>query len=51
MLEKMRSEGLTERNRLGMEKGIAHGEFHRLGSGKILGGGGEGFAEAMAELK
>ncbi len=50
-LEKMRAEGLTERERMVMEKGISNLEFHYLGSAKILGGVGKGLAEAMAELK
>ena len=50
-LEKLRAEGLTERERLVMEKGISNLEFHYLGSAKILGGVGKGLAEAMAELK
>lgn len=50
-LEKLRTEGLTERERLVLEKGISNLEFHYLGSAKILGGIGKGLAEAMAELK
>jgi len=50
-LEKLRAEGLTERERLVMEKGISNLEFHYLGSAKILGGVGKGLAEAMAEVK
>ncbi len=50
-LEKLRTEGLTERERLGLEKGISNLEFHYLGSAKILGGVGKGLAEALAELK
>jgi alpha-galactosidase len=50
-LEKMRIEGLTERERLILEKGISNFEFHYLGSAKILGGMGKGLAEAMAELR
>jgi len=48
--EKMRAEGLTERERMVLEKGISNLEFHYLGSAKILGGIGKGLAEAMAEL-
>ncbi len=48
--EKMRIEGLTERERLVLEKGISNLEFHYLGSAKILGGIGKGLAESMAEL-
>ena len=49
--EKLRSEGLTERERLILEKGISNQGYHYLGSAKILGGIGKGLAEAMAELK
>ena len=49
--EKLRIEGLTERERQVLEKGISNQEFHYLGSAKILGGIGKGLAEAMAELK
>ena len=51
VLEKLRMEGLTERERQVMEKGISNLEFHYLGSAKILGGIGKGFAEAMADMK
>lgn len=50
-LEKLRSEGLTERERLVLDKGISNAEFHYLGSAKILGGVGKGLAETMAELQ
>ena len=50
-LEKMRTEGLTEHERQIIEKGISNFEFHYLGSAKILGGIGKGFAETMAEMK
>ncbi len=50
-LDKLRMEGLTERERQVLEKGISNLEFHYLGSAKILGGVGKGLAEAMAELK
>jgi hypothetical protein len=50
-LEKLRAEGLTEHERLVLEKGVSNAEFHYLGSAKILGGIGQGLAEAMAELK
>jgi alpha-galactosidase len=50
-LEKMRMEGLTERERQILEKGISNLEFHYLGSTKILGGIGKGLAEAMADLR
>ena len=48
--EKMRAEGLTERERMVIETGISNLEFHYLGSAKILGGIGKGLAEAIAEL-
>ena len=50
-LEKLRVEGLTERERTLLEKGISNLEFHYLGSAKILGGVGKGLAEAIADLK
>lgn len=50
-LEKLRTEGLADRERLVLEKGISNFEFHYLGSAKILGGIGKGLAEAMAELQ
>lgn len=49
--EKMRTEGMTQRDRLVLEKGISNLEFHYLGSAKILGGIGKGLAEALAELQ
>ena len=51
VFEKLRQEGLTERERLVMEKGISNFEFHYLGSAKILGGIGKGLAEALAGRK
>jgi len=48
--ERLRSEGLTERERLVLEKGVSNQEFHYLGSAKILGGIGKGLAEAMAAI-
>ena len=50
-LDKSLAEGLTERERMVLEKGISNFEFHYLGSAKILGGVGKGLAEALAELK
>ncbi len=50
-LQKLRAEGLSEREREVLEKGVSNLEFHYLGSAKILGGIGKGFAEAMAELQ
>jgi hypothetical protein len=49
--EKMLQEGLTERERQVLAKGISNLEFHYLGSAKILGRIGKGLAETMAELK
>jgi hypothetical protein len=49
-VERALAEGLTERERLVLEKGISNAEFHYLGSAKILGGVGKGLAEAMAQL-
>lgn len=51
LTDKLRAEGLTERERLIIEKGVSNFEFHYLGSAKILGGVGKGLAEAIAELK
>lgn len=50
-LEKLRAEGLTERERKILEVGISNLEFHYLGSAKILGGVGKGLAEAIAGMK
>jgi alpha-galactosidase len=50
-MEKMRQEGLSERERQILEKGISNFEFHYLGSAKILGGIGKGLAESMVELR
>ncbi len=49
-LEKLRTEGLTERERQVLAKGISNQEYHYLGSAKILGGIGKGLAEAMAKF-
>ena len=51
LLDKLRAEGLSERERQVIEKGISNLEFHYLGSAKILGGIGRGLAEAMAALQ
>jgi alpha-galactosidase len=48
--DKLRAVGLTERERLVLDKGISNFEFHYLGSAKILGGVGKGLAEALAGL-
>lgn len=49
--EKMLNEGLSDREREILAKGISNFEFHYLGSAKILGGIGKGLAETMAEIK
>ena len=51
LTDKMRNEGLSERERLILDKGVSNAEYHYLGSAKILGGIGKGLAEAMAELQ
>lgn len=51
LVNRMRREGLSDRERLIIDKGISNFEFHYLGSAKILGGIGKGLAEAMAELR
>ncbi len=48
--DKLRATGLTDRERLVLEKGISNFEFHYLGSAKILGGVGQGLAEALTHL-
>lgn len=50
-LEKMRMEGVTEREQLVLEKGISNQEFLYLGSARILDSIGKGLAEAMLELR
>jgi hypothetical protein len=50
LMDKMRMEGLSERERLVLEKGISNQEYHYLGSAKILGGVGKGLAEAMLTM-
>ena len=51
LVDQMRREGLSDRERLIIDKGISNLEFHYLGSAKILGGVGKGLAEAMAQLR
>jgi len=34
-----------------LDTGVSNAEYHYLGSAKILGGIGKGFADALAELK
>ena len=48
--DKMRTDELSERDRLVLEKGISNLEFHYFGSAKILGRIGKGLAESMSEL-
>lgn len=50
-LEKLRAEGLTERERQVLEKGISNFEFHYLGSAKILGRIGQQFAIDLDQLR
>jgi alpha-galactosidase len=50
LIQKMRREGLSQREQFVIEKGISNLEFHYLGSAKILGGIGKGLAEAIAAL-
>ena len=50
LVEKMRTETLSERERTVLDVGVSNAEYHYLGSAKILGGIGKGFAEAMLEL-
>ncbi|MCB1203923.1 MAG: hypothetical protein KDN18_06665 [Verrucomicrobiae bacterium] len=51
LAEKLRSERLSDRERLVLEKGVSNQEYHYLGSAKILGGIGKAFAEAAASLE
>ena len=46
----LRSEEFTPRESETLAKGISNFEFHYLGSARILGGIGQGMAEAMAKL-
>ena len=49
-LEKRRAKVFDERQRKILTDGVSNAEYHYLGSAKILGGIGKGFAEALAEL-
>lgn len=49
--EKLRAEGLTERERKVLETGVSNAEFHYLGSAKILGGIGKALAEELTKLR
>ncbi|MBK1830051.1 hypothetical protein JIN77_04915 [Verrucomicrobiaceae bacterium R5-34] len=46
----MREKEFTARELESLKKGISNGGYHYLGSAKILGGIGQGFAEAMLEM-
>lgn len=46
-LEKLRTTGLSDRERKIIEVGVSNFEFHYLGSAKILGSIGKGLAEAL----
>ena len=48
--EKLRVAELTERERDVLKKGVSNGEYHYLGSAKILGQIGRGFADAVYAL-
>ena len=48
--EKLRKEMFTEKEWKTLQVGVSNQEYHYLGSGKVLGQIGKGFAEAMAEL-
>ncbi len=46
----LRAAEFTPRELELMEKGVSNAEYHYLGSARILGGAGKGFAEAMQKL-
>lgn len=48
--EKLRQEMFTEKEWKTLQVGVSNQEYHYLGSGKVLGQIGKGFAEAMVEL-
>ena len=50
LIEKMRADEFSEKEREILEKGISNGGYHYLGSSKIMAQIGRGFAEAMADL-
>jgi alpha-galactosidase len=50
-LDKLLAEGLSDRERLVIEKGVSNQGYHYLGSAKILGSIGKGLAESMIQLK
>jgi hypothetical protein len=45
----MLTEAISVRENELLKNGISNAEYHYLGSARILGGIGKGFAEAMAE--
>ncbi len=50
LFDSLRAEGLNDRERLVLDTGVSNAEYHYLGSAKILGGIGKGFAEAILNL-
>ena len=50
LMDRIREESLTERERVILDIGVSNAEYHYLGCAKILGGIGKGLAEAMAGL-
>jgi alpha-galactosidase len=50
-LQQALAQELAERDRRVLDAGVSNFEFHYLGSAKILGGIGQGFAEAMVDLQ
>jgi len=50
VLERLRAEKFSERERETLEKGVSNLGFHYLGSAKIMARIGRGFAEAMAKI-
>lgn len=50
ILAELLAKGLSEREQLILAKGVSNLEFHYLGSAKILGGIGQGLAEAVLQI-
>lgn len=50
LFDSLRASGLTAHERRVLDLGVSHLEYHDLGTAKILGGIGKGFAKAMADL-
>ncbi len=46
-----RAKNITPEEELILKTGVSDGDFHYMGSGKIMVGIGRGFAEAMIELQ